>query len=80
MCVSTGPASQRTVVAGSPETECQKERSRQKKSGAYPSYLESLHPSLFLSPVVQTKQMVSSKIQQSSLASGVQRKLGVNVS
>lgn len=42
-----------------------------KKSEAKGSYLESVHLSMFFSPVVQNKQMVFSEIQQSSLAPGV---------
>lgn len=51
-----------------------------KESEANASYLESLLLSMFLSPVVQNKQMVFSEIQQSSLAPGVWKRLGVNVS
>lgn len=51
-----------------------------KESQANASYLESLLFSMFLSPVVQNKQMVFSEIQQSSLAPGVWKQLGVNVS
>lgn len=51
-----------------------------KESEANASYLESLLLSMFLSPVVQNKQMGFSEIQQSSLAPGVWKRLGVNVS
>lgn len=51
-----------------------------KESEANASYLESLLLSMFLSPVVQNKQMVFSEIQQSLLAPGVWKRLGVNVS
>lgn len=42
-----------------------------KESEANACYLESSLLSMFLSPVVQNKQMVFSEIQQSSLAPGV---------
>lgn len=51
-----------------------------KESEANASYLESLLLSMFLSPVVQNKQMVFREIQQSSLAPGVWKRLGDNVS
>lgn len=51
-----------------------------RESEASASYLESFLLSMLLSPVVQNKQMVFTEIQQSPLAPGVWKRLGVNVS